>query len=216
MFGIGYHCGVRSEIRFAVRRVKAFEWQSLTAIRVEPWSYASSLFWDGAFLFLLGNFGLNIFWVDYEFMRIFQPPLMVRVAKCRHGSEWQSGGLSEPWRDRAAARRGTACGGRDKHWCVRNRSLSPPSLMRHLPLIQPRGGLESLCKFFNMKSWNFALEIDAVDLCCYQPPLKWFKGRGTACGGGDKDKWKNKFDFSWCDVGIAPWNKMWHINLFAF
>ncbi len=52
VFGIGYHCGVRSEIRFAVRRVKALEWQFLTAIRVEPWSYASSLFWDGAFCFL--------------------------------------------------------------------------------------------------------------------------------------------------------------------
>lgn len=45
IFRFSYHCGVRSEIRFAVRRVKAFEWQSLTAIRVEPWSYASSLFY---------------------------------------------------------------------------------------------------------------------------------------------------------------------------
>lgn len=60
IFRFSYHCGVRSEIRFAVRRVKAFEWQSLTAIRVEPWSYASSLFWDGAFLFLLGNFGFPL------------------------------------------------------------------------------------------------------------------------------------------------------------
>ena len=37
-----------------------------------------------------------------------------RVAQCRHGSEWQSGGLPEPWRDRAAARRWTGCGGGDK------------------------------------------------------------------------------------------------------
>lgn len=52
----------------------------------------------------------------------------LKVAKCRHGSEWTSGGHSLPWRDRAAARR-SAVGGDEVDKVCRNYRLSQPPLV---------------------------------------------------------------------------------------
>ena len=93
--------------------------------------------------------------------------LPFRVAKRRHGSEWQSGWLSEPWRDQAATRR---CqqpwlrGFLKVCWNLLNYLIFiPTGSLSHLPLKHLRGGWTQR-KFHN--SIIKSAEIIQASPCC--------------------------------------------------